>query len=191
MTTSTMIFRFKFTVEFNNELLSFAKVHQYDDRPTYKENWDKWLDANEDMIMRETLYLKSNGYDGDVLQKMYRSGRYYFRNKSSVQQEPKSRRKYLSIDRDTIDMMDRLIMRQDGSLKPSILYDQFCDEYSNIIQSELDRMGDIEGLSKVNIHDKLKKTYKNRYFLFKNQSNKEDTNHSNDIIKEINTYINC
>ena len=58
-----MIFRFKFTVEFNNELLSFAKVHQYDDRPTYKENWDKWLDANEDMIMRETLYLKSNGYD--------------------------------------------------------------------------------------------------------------------------------
>ena len=48
-------------------------------------------------------------------------------------------------------------------------------------------MGDIEGLSKVNIHDKLKKTYKNRYFLFKNQSNKEDTNHSNDIIKEINT----
>jgi len=181
MTQATKVFRFKFTVEFNNELLSFAKVHQYDDRPTYKENWEKWLDANEGLIRRETLYLKSHGYDGDVLQKMFRSGRYYFRNKSSVQQEPKSRRKYLSIDRDTIDVMDQMIMRQDGCLKPAILYSQFCDEYSNIVQSELDRMGDIEGMSKDDIHAKLKKTYKNRYFLFQNQSNKEDK--FNDIIK--------
>jgi len=170
-------------VEFNNELLSFAKVHQYDDRPTYKENWEKWLDANEDIIMRETLYLKSHGYDGDVLQKMYRSGRYYFRNKSSVQEEPKPRRKYLSIDRETIDMMDRVIMRQDDCLKPSILYDHFCEEYSNIIQAELERMEKIEGLSKNDIHEKLKKTYKNRYFLFKNKSNREDDiNQSSDII---------
>jgi len=184
MTTSNTVFRFKFTVEFNNELLSFAKVHQYDDRPTYKENWDKWLHANEDIIIRETLHLKSHGYDGDVLQKMYRSGRYYFRNKSSIQQEPKQRRKYLSIDRNTIDMMDRTIMRQNICLKPSILYDQFCDEYSEVIQCELDRMIHVTGLTKDDVRDKLKKTYKNRYFLFKNQSNKEeDTNQSNDIIK--------
>ena len=180
MTTSTPVFRFKFTLDFNNELLSFAKIHQYDDRPTYKESWEKWLNANDDMIHRETLYLKSHGYNGDVLQKMYRSGRYYFRNKSSVQPEPKQRRKYLSIDRDTIDIMDRAIMRQESCLKPSILYDRFCLDYSNVIQYEIDRMVDIEGLSKYDIHDKLKKTYKNRYFLFKNQqSNKEDTTQSN------------
>jgi len=172
MNTSATVFRFKFSQEFNNELLSFAKIHQYDDRPTYKENWEKWLNANDDMIHRETLYLKSHGYNGDITQKMYRSGRYYFRNKSSVPQEPKQRRKYLSIDKETIDMMDRVILRQESTLKPSILYDQFCVDYSNVIQCELDRMIE-SGLSKDDIHHKLKKTYKNRYFLLKNQSNKD------------------
>ena len=130
------------------------------------------------MIHRETLYLKSRGYDGDVIQKMYRSGRYYFRNKSSVQTEPKQRRKYLSTDKETIDMMDRVILRQESTLKPSILYDQFCVDYPDLIQYELDRMIET-GLSNHDIHHKLKKTYKNRYFLFKNQSNEEGTNQSN------------
>jgi len=174
MTTSNSVFRFKFTLDFNTELLSFAKIHQYDDISTYKESWEKWLNANEAAIHRETLYLKSRGYNGDVIQKMYRSGRYYFRNKSSVQQEPKPRRKYLSVDSDTIDMMDRVIMRQESCLKPSILYDQFLVDYSDIIQYEVDRMTDI-GLSKHDIHDKLKKTYKNRCVLFKNHSNMVDT----------------
>jgi len=172
-TISTQVFRFKFSPDFNSELLSFAKMHQYDDRPTYKESWEKWLTANEDMIHRETLYLKNDGYDGDVIHKMYRSGRYYFRNKSSVQSEPKQRRKYLSIDKETIDMMDRVIMRQESTLKPSLLYDQFCLDYSTIIQCELERLVESSGLSSGDIHDKLKKTYKNRYFLFKNQSNQD------------------
>jgi hypothetical protein len=178
MNTTTPVFRFKFSQEFNSYLLSFAKIHQYDDRPTYKESWEKWLTANDDMIHRETLYLKSRGYDGDVIQKMYRSGRYYFRNKSSVQTEPKQRRKYLSTDKETIDMMDRVILRQESTLKPSILYDQFCVDYPDLIQYELDRMIET-GLSNHDIHHKLKKTYKNRYFLFKNQSNEEGTNQSN------------
>tara|TARA_B110000503_G_C7031350_1_gene364133 strand:- start:447 stop:1001 length:555 start_codon:yes stop_codon:yes gene_type:complete len=170
MTTSTPVFRFKFSPEFNTHLISFAKIHQYDDRSTYKENWDLWLTMNDDMIHSEILYLKSNGYDGDVVQKMYRSGRYYFRNKSSVQQEPKQRRKYLAIDKEIIDMMDRMILREEIVLKPSILYEQFCVDYPSLIQDEVQRLLELD-LAKEDIHNKLKKTYKNRYFLFKNKFN--------------------
>ena len=103
MTTTTPVFRFKFTAIFNTELLSFAKIHQYDDKATYKENWEKWIDCNYDIVHAEILYLKSNGYDGDITQKMYRSGRYYYRNKSTSEQKPKQRRNYVSIDKDVID----------------------------------------------------------------------------------------
>ena len=44
-------------------------------------------------------------------------------------------------------------------------------------------MVDIEGLSKDDIHDKLKKTYKNRYFLFKNRSNKEELQNDPETFK--------
>ena len=75
--TSNTIFRFKFTPEFTSELLSFAKLHQYDDRVTYKENWSRWVQLNDDSIDAECCRMKALGYEGNVIDKMYKSGRYY------------------------------------------------------------------------------------------------------------------
>ena len=94
--TENTIFRFKFTNEFTEHLLSFAKLHQYDDRVTYKEQWSRWLQNNDAFIQDESNRMKTLGYDGNVLEKMYKSGRYYFRTKTKNQ--PKTRRKYISID---------------------------------------------------------------------------------------------
>jgi len=166
---NTPIFRFKFTPEFNSHLLSFSKLHQYDDRVTYKEEWDKWVLCNDSIIHNETMYLKSTGYDGDILQKMYKSGRYYFRKKTFTDHEPKQRRKYISIDKDIIDLMDRnIILHVETSsiFKPAISYEKFCLDHSSMILDETQRLIELD-LNRADITNKLKKTYKNRYFLFK------------------------
>ena len=191
MTTNmknTPTFRFKFTPDFNNHLLSFAKLHQYDDRTTYKEEWNKWVLSNDSIIHDETIYLKANGYDGDILQKMYKSGRYYFRNKTSTEDEPKQRRKYISIDKDIIDLMDRnIILHVETSsiFKPAISYEKFCIDHSSVLQDETQRLIELD-LNRCDIANKLKKTYKNRYFLFKdNYDNNHYNNERSDEIKQI------
>lgn len=191
-TNNTPTFRFKFTPDFNNHLLSFAKLHQYDDRATYKEEWDKWVLSNDSIIHDEIMYLKANGYDGDILQKMYKSGRYYFRNKTSTEDEPKQRRKYIPIDKDIIDLMDRnIILHVETSsiFKPAISYEKFCLDQSSVLQDETQRLIELD-LNRCDIASKLKKTYKNRYFLFKdnydnNHYNNERSDERYDELKQI------
>ena len=79
--TENTIFRFKFTSEFTNDLLSFSKLHQFDDRVTYKDAWNIWVQHNDELIDSECIRMKQLGYDGNVLDKMYKSGRYYFQLK--------------------------------------------------------------------------------------------------------------
>ena len=53
-TAYSTIFRFKFTPEFTSQLLSFAKLHQYHDRVTYKEEWTRWIQNNDALIDDES-----------------------------------------------------------------------------------------------------------------------------------------
>jgi len=167
MTTENIIFRFKFSDEFANQLYPFAKLHQYDDRHTYKEEWTRWLTNNDELVDTEIRRLKGIGYDGDIISKMYKSGRYYFRKKTSSL-HAKPRRKYISLEHDMIDAMDEHINTTYylPCFKPSIAYEQFCMEYENLVNDETERLLQEELLAE-DIYSKLKKTYKNRYFLFK------------------------
>ena len=167
MTTENIIFRFKFSDEFTKQLYPFAKLHQYDDRHVYKEEWTRWLTNNSELIDTEITRLKGLGYDGDIVSKMYKSGRYYFRKKASSS-DAKKRRKYISLEHDMIDAMDEHINTNYylPCFKPSIAYEQFCMEYENLVNAEKERLVQEELLAE-DIYSKLKKTYKNRYFLFK------------------------
>ena len=167
MTSDNVIFRFKFSDEFANQLYPFAKLHQYDDRHTYKEEWTRWLMNNDELIDTEVRRLKGLGYDGDIIGKMYKSGRYYFRKKTSSK-DAKVRRKYISLEHDMIDAMDEHINTNYylQCFKPSIAYEQFCMEYEILVNDEKERLLQ-EELVAEDIYSKLKKTYKNRYFLFK------------------------
>ena len=168
MTTENLIFRFKFSSDFTDHLTPFAKLHQYDDRHTYKEAWTQWLVINDELVDMEVRRLKGLGYDGNIVDKMYKSGRYYFRNKSTnANTEAKPRRVYVSLEHDVIDAMDIHISVNYylPCFKPSIAYDQFCMEHSTLINDEITRLLQ-EDLTKEDVCAKLKKTYKNRYFLF-------------------------
>jgi hypothetical protein len=76
-------FRFEFGKEFIGELSRFSKVHQFDERRTYKEEWQKWkmTPAIDEVITKEIRRLEESGYKGDIEDKMFKSGRYYFRKK--------------------------------------------------------------------------------------------------------------
>lgn len=78
---SFIIYRFKFTENFMTELYKFSKIHQYDDRKDFKEAWKIWTEENDDIIELEMCRMLRLGYNGDVLDKMFKSARYYFRKK--------------------------------------------------------------------------------------------------------------
>jgi hypothetical protein len=160
------IFRYNFDDVVMGQLTAFAKVHQHDDRKTYKESWKLWLEENEDLVKGEITRLNELGYKGDVIDKMYKSARYYFRKKSNVKPDPKKRRKYISMEHELITAMDNHIIRNmnNDEYTPSSGYSKFCPFHIEIIRSEINRMLEI-GISTEDISLKFKKTYKNRYFI--------------------------
>lgn len=163
------VFRYKFSDHFVNVLTEFSKIHQYDDRKDYKETWKKWCMENSDIIHRETHRLKEMGYDGDVQDKMYKAGRYYFRNKRNISTEPSIRRPYISTDNDVIVAMDNHIHHcvKLETFTPAEGYNWFCKEYSHVLQPEINRIIDNDHtLTVKQIIQKIKKTYKNRYFIY-------------------------
>ena len=184
MDTENTIFRFKFSTEFNNQLLSFSKLHQHDDRITYKDNWTLWLQTNDQMIDEESRRLREQGYDGNIIDKMYKSGRYYYRKKTP-KQEPKKRRKYISIECDVIEQMDKHIADNADSptFKPSSAFELFTNEFKDLIEEETNRLLEKE-LSKEDIKLKFKKTYKNRYFIFTQQKSNDNKSIVSDITED-------
>jgi hypothetical protein len=145
-------FRFKLSDSFTDELVRFSKIHQYDDRKTFKAEWIQWTNDHVDLVHKEAHRLSQAGYTGDALQKMFVSARYYFRNKpeSNGCQET-CRKKYVRLDAGVLRTMDEHILHHvlPTSLKPHDGYLNFCK-----LNAELLLSGDA---------DKIKKTYKNRY----------------------------
>jgi hypothetical protein len=78
------IFRFKLSDDVMSFITQFSKIHQFDDRHAYKEAWAIWLSDNQDMVEREIMRLQQLGYTGDIIDKMFKAGRYYFREKVAI-----------------------------------------------------------------------------------------------------------
>jgi hypothetical protein len=164
------IYRYKFTQDFMDELYKFSKVHQYDDRGAFKESWEKWVDDEEELIETETTRLQKLSYDGDVLDKMFKSARYYFRKKSIVKSQPKPRRKYIGVQKELLDVMDAHISRglTNDDYKPSDGFNTFCVNNVESLKTEIARLLE-NNVDSNEIMNKMKKTYKNRYFMLINK----------------------
>jgi hypothetical protein len=161
------IYRYKFTDEFTNELFKFSKIHQYDERKAFKEAWNIWMEDNNEIVNEEYRRLKDLGYVGDIFDKMFKSARYYFRKKSTEKKEPVKRRNYVGSQKDLLEAMDEHIKSNivSGDFKPSEGFDEFCKQNVNLLKEEITVLCRA-GLTDSNeIKSKIKKTYKNRYFL--------------------------
>lgn len=161
------IYRYKFTNEFTSELYKFSKIHQYDHRKDFKEAWQFWTENNNDLVENEKRRLANLGYDGDILDKMFKSARYYFRKKSTEKKEPTKRRIYIGAKKELLEAMDEHIQTNiiSNDLKPSDGFEDFCKQNVELIKEQVNMLVH-SGITETNeIKEKIKKTYKNRYFL--------------------------
>jgi hypothetical protein len=168
-----LIYRFKFTEEFMEELYNFSKIHQYDERKDFKEAWNTWTEENETIIDEEMRRLLNLGYEGDVLDKMFKSARYYFRKKSTEKKEPKQRRQYISVNRELLDAMDKHIEENiyNADYQPKTGFITFCKDNEKILKETISKIFE-QGIKESQVIEcKIKKTYKNRYFMITNKKN--------------------
>jgi hypothetical protein len=161
------IYRYKFTEDFMHELFTFSKVHQYDNRKDFKEAWSAWIDMNENAVNEEVRRLTQLGYDGDILDKMFKSARYYFRKKSTEKKAPTPRRDYVAVRKELLEAIDAHINRHINSAnyKPSDGFSDFCNSNLELIKDEIAHLSKSGFTDSEEIKQKIKKTYKNRYFL--------------------------
>ena len=168
---SSKIFRYKLSDTIMKGITQFAHIHQFDDRHQYKEAWTYWLKDNQACVESEIARLKQLEYTGDIIDKMFKAGRYYFRGKTTIKEkepkkEPKkeTKRDYIVMHPDLIQTMDKHLrgLIAQPNFKPALAYNQFCEEHAALVQTEIRRLA--ETISGEKITTKLKKTYKNRYF---------------------------
>lgn len=161
------IYRYKFTNEFTDELFKFSKVHQYDHRKDFKEAWEIWLEENTNLVDDEVRRLTNLGYDGDINDKMFKSARYYFRKKSTEKKEPAKRRIYVGAHKELLETMDEHIKKslKSGDFKPSDGFDEYCKQNIDVLKEQVNMLCQAGFTDSDEIKAKIKKTYKNRYFL--------------------------
>jgi hypothetical protein len=161
------IYRYKFENKFIEELFKFSKIHQYDHRSDFKEAWNIWMNENNELIDGEVRRLTNLGYDGDIIDKMYKSARYYFRKKSTEKKEPTKRRTYVGTQKELLESMDEHIKTNISSkdFKPSDGFDDYCKNNIDVLKEEINLLCKAGYKDNNEIKLKIKKTYKNRYFL--------------------------
>jgi hypothetical protein len=214
------VLRFEFSNALIKSVMAFTTVHQYDDRKTYKEAWAQWLAHDEiaTIFKADVERLTNLGYKGDVADKLFKSGRYYFRtreptvphtppssaprtpndangarrgsgpkalnalNQGSLHADPKplgvrgalvAPRKYVTMGRELLRAMDDHIergLRTNDAYTPAIGFSDFFRTHasSDLLKTEVGNL--IRHYETVpnpakKLHAKLKKTYKNRYFM--------------------------
>lgn len=192
-------FRFKFSHEFTEEMSHFAKIHQFDDRIAFKEAWKVWTEEIyiTSLINAERKVLSVQGYEGDVLDKMFKSARYYYRKKKPEPNEAIPRKEYIGVSSKILECMDSYIKTQflentvktkDNIIKttisPANAYTDFNTIHKLQIEEEIEKIHIYQEehqqckLDAKEIAIKFKKTFKNRYFI-QSKNNTLNYEHSN------------
>ena len=158
------IYRFNFSEDFIEELSNFSKIHQFDDRHVFKEAWKIWMNENEDLVNKEKEYLENLHYNGDILDKMFKSARYYFRKKNFMREEhPIEKKKYTPINKVFLKKMDDFI-KLNKQIKPSDCFILFCKEYDTDMNIEINILLETGNYDSIEIKKKMVKTFNNRYY---------------------------
>jgi hypothetical protein len=146
-----------------------------------------------ELIEMEITLLIKQGFKGDILDKMFKSARYYFRKKSikedskpsiltresQPEPEPKEKTPKERIPKEWLKQMDVHIIEQIqkntnpntniSDTKPYDSFIEYCDQYKEEIYKKIIET-EKTNQSKIDINnyvDKLKKVYKNRFYKIK------------------------
>ena len=148
-------------------IAKFANEHREEKSKHFKASWELWTKtpAIHKLFVEESERLLKSGYDGDLLDKLYFSARYYYRKKSATPVEKKPRKTYEATDSDILERMNRHILEQmksDQHIRPSAAYEKYKRAYSPPLDNDNDNDND----------KKTKKIYKNRFFSIRKKIEK-------------------
>ncbi len=162
------IYRFKLSSQITDELNLFVSINKYCVPQDFKDNWDKWIKTKTELINMETKRLEKVGYTDSVINKMYRSARYYLKNKSSIKEKSAKRTKYIRLSKPIREQVDCHIDRIIRNVKPSEGLELFINlKYiQKLIEDEMTE----KNLTREDISNKIKKMYKNRYYIKQKKS---------------------
>ena len=166
------VYRHRLSQTISDMLSDFAHLHAYEERNDYNKSWELWVSDNKGLVHAEGKRLAAEGFAGDHIDKMYKAARYYFRKKSITKPvAPKTRRLYVGTAREVLEAMDQSIrasLSSDSPGSPADTYSLFESDSvtSGVVSREVARLADAAGpgLSEAEARDKLKKTFKNRYY---------------------------
>ncbi len=159
-----------------SKMKEFARIHCYDERDDLKEAWQEWKEEYVETIKREQKRHQELGYQGNIEEKMYKSIRYYYMkqfrgNGREHLLENVARKKYIPLTTKIRVMMDYFIKQciNNDSYKPSKDYEKFYNDpiIRRHINNEIDIIQNKYDLDDAEIRDKIKKTYKNRYYMIR------------------------
>jgi len=174
------------------ELSKFAKIHEYDDRVDFRAAWQTWITEPSiaTRIKEEVKRLEANGFRGDILERMYKSARYYYRTKKNKDADEivEPRKEYRALSRSILRTMDDHIYSEinNNIVKKEEMIDQvvsktyaavsftnYCRLHTTIIKDMLPRYtdrsvsNDTIRIEVKNVMERAKKTYKNRFYKIK------------------------
>ena len=165
-------YRFNVSETVHIHIDEFARIHRYDNRKDYKSAWHDWCISHSELIQTETERHVRMGYQGDIADKLFKSGRYYYRVKGKDKPATsKHRNDYKRLSNCVLDAMDTHISLHidEARFSPATGYNTFCLSYSNLILKELKRalkQDTNNNLEPAEWVQRFKKTYKNRYYIY-------------------------
>ena len=177
-------YRYNFSPNFICMLKEFSSKHTSDDLKTYRNEWARWCEENSIAIDNEIRILIENGFKGNIQDKMFKSGRFYFRNnnKNKEQEEEEeeeeeennidnniikrdeTKNKSTHLPKTFIKTIDNHIERT--SLKPKMCFSEYCRLYKEELKTAIEFLCEM-GYDENTISNKIKKTFNNRFYLFR------------------------
>ena len=197
------VFRYKFNDDVTAVLSKFANDNESLPKKEYKEQWKNWLNSNEEFVRNERERLTSQGYNNiDVTTKMFRTTKYYLRknmeksdtdNNEPSTNDDQFRKKIFFVSKDLLKTMEEHISKAiSENISPSKSFQSFADNYKSDIENEIENIttkhtSDTENTENIEqikstINEKIKKTYKNKYYNV--TKNKEKTEKKKQTIIE-------
>ena len=167
-------FRQPFSDVILQKLTEFTKTNLTESRKGFQQMWSRWIVDNACLIDRERTRLRNNGFEGDVLDKMYKSARNYLRKK--VREElsherdranvdaGKKRKNRISTDKNILSLMHShaksINCAESRHWKPSDKFKHFMQMHGVQVREEIARCHNHCGESKYECMFRIKSGYK-------------------------------
>lgn len=179
-------FRYDFSDDVTKMLGEFANNNREKSRKEFTQIWEEYIaeEKTSKIIKDEIEMMRYHGFCGDVMDKMYKSVRYYHRKRDiktlNVDQDINKNKHENRFSREFLKMMDKYILeqmtdhenikhsdetgRQINTLSQSESYQTFCEKNKEKILEEFIKIRKQTGRLTEMVVDKIKKTYKNRFY---------------------------